>query len=216
MQCIDGCVFPFPTGSHSISRIISDLRELGFTGAVLCDVPGRNNVLTDFLIFSARYIRGPAIRDIQKEIQMASRDGSLSLVRAGEAGVNRTILTTPGVHVLCDLHNAPKNSFDRVCAQNAADRNVAIDIRVSPLRELRGVPRQRVIRLYEEILNLQRRYEFPLIISSGAHSPAEMRSPRAIEALLSDLGMEKELIERAFSTIPDLINGQSPVRRVVG
>ena len=214
MQCIDGCVFPFPAGSHSIARIISELKVLGFTGAAICDSPGNKRVQTDFLVFPSRYIKELTIRDIQKEIQMASREGALCQVRAGEGGINRTILTTPGVHMLCDLHNAPKNSFDRVCAQIAAEKNIAIDIRISPLRELRGVSRQRVIRQYEEILLLQNRYEFPLTISSGARSPYDMRSPRAITALLSEIGMDKNLIERSFATIPELMSGYSPVRRI--
>lgn len=214
MQCIDGCVFPFPAGSHSIPRIIAELRDLGFTGAVICNASARSRTDTLFSVYNARYIGESPHRDLHKEIQAATREKALCLVRAGDEGMNRAILTTAGVHVLCDLHTAQKNSFDRVCAQNAADRNIAIDIRITPLRELRGVPRQRVIRQYEEILLLQNRYEFPLVISSGAFTPADMRSPRAMSALLSCIGMNKELIEDAFSTIPNLVEDHAPVRRV--
>ncbi|MFH0967841.1 MAG: RNase P subunit p30 family protein [Methanobacteriota archaeon] len=215
MQCIDGCVFPFPVGSFSVNRAINELKNLGYTGLVACGlekeiVPEQSG----FSIFKGRYIRLPGIREIQKEIQIASREGSLCIVRAGEGGVNRSILTSSGVHVLSDLHNAPKNAFDRVCAQYAADHGVAIDIRITPLRELRGTPRERVIREYEEILLLQNRYEFPLIISSGAMSPFDLRSPRAIEALLIGIGMEKDLIQDSFTTIPRLLEGNKPVQRI--
>jgi ribonuclease P/MRP protein subunit RPP1 len=214
MQCIDGCVFPFPAGTHSVARIISELRGLGFTGAVVCNISEKQIQNNSFSVFPARYITGPSLRDIQKEIQAALREKIPCLVRAGDEGMNRVILTTPGVRILCDLHTAPKNSFDRVCAQSAAEREIAVDIRISPLCELRGVPRQRVIRLYEEILLLQNRYEFPLVISSGAFSPAGMRSPRAMNALLTELGMEKGLIEQSFATFPELIRDHSPVQRV--
>jgi len=216
MQCIDGCVFPFPLGSFSVNRAITELKNLGFTGMVACGVSGGNvPEKSRFSIFPARYIRAPGIREIQKEIQIASREGSISIIRAGEGGVNRSILTTSGVHVLSDLHCAPKNAFDRVCAQYAADHGVAIDIRISPLRELRGTPRERVIREYEEILLLQKRFEFPLIISSGATSPSDLRSPRATEALLTGIGMEKDLIRDSCATIPRLLRGDKPVRRVL-
>lgn len=214
MHCIDACVFPFPAGSHSIDRVITDLRELQFTGAVLCNSLERERPNSSFSVFPARYITASTQREVQKEIQTAIKEKMLCLVKAGDDGLNRAILTTPGVHVLCDLHTSPKNSFDRVCAQSAADRNIAIDMRITPLRELRGVSRQRVVRQYEEILLLQNRYEFPLVISSGALSPIDMRSPRAMSALLSELGMEKDLIEKSFATIPDLIKDHSPVRRV--
>ncbi len=215
MQCIDGCVFPFPVGSFSVNRAISELKDLGYTGLVVCGLTKENiPEQSDFTIFSGRYIRVPGIREIQKEIQVASREDSLCIVKAGEGGINRSILTSSGVHVLSDLHNAPKNAFDRVCAQYAADHGVAVDIRISPLRELRGTPRERVIREYEEILLLQKRYGFPLIISSGAISPADMRSPRATEALLTSIGMDKDLIQESFATIPILLKGNKPVRRV--
>ena len=113
---------------------------------------------------------------------------------------------------LCDLYLAPKNAFDRVCALNAAERDVAVDIRITPLIELRGVARERAIRLYEEILLLQNRYEFPLIISSGARQPSDMRSPRAIESLLTGIGMEKDLIHSAFSIIPELVQKRKYIR----
>jgi ribonuclease P/MRP protein subunit RPP1 len=169
---------------------------------------------TGFKIFNARYIRGPSQREIRKEVQIALREGSLSLVQAGESSVNRTILTTPGVTTLCDLHLAPKNAFDRVCALNAAEHQVAIDFRVTPLRELRGTPRQRVIRLYEEILHLQNRYEFPITISSGAVFPGNFRSPRATEALLSEVGMDRDLIHEGYKAIQNLSHKSEPVRVV--
>lgn len=214
MPCIDACVFPYPSGSHSVARIISDLRILGYSGAVLCTPPGRIDPPAGFSVFPARYIRSPAIREIQKEVQAGTKEGSICMVRAGEGGVTRSILTTPGVRILCDLQTAPRNSFDRVCAQTAADRGIAVDIRIAPLIQLRGVARQRVIRQYEEILLLQKRYGFPLTISSGAVSPEGLRSPRAVQALLSLLGMDRELIAGAFASIGDPASEKGPVRRI--
>jgi ribonuclease P/MRP protein subunit RPP1 len=215
MQCIDGCIFPFPIGSFSLNRAITELKDLGYTGMVAYGVSGEAaQEQSGFSILPGRYIRGSGIRDIRKEIQIASREGSMCIVRAGEGKINRSILTSSGVHVLSDLHTAPKDAFDRVSAQYAADQGVAIDIRIRPLRELRGTPRERVIRQYEEILLLQNRYGFPLIISSGAMSPVDLRSPRATEALLVSIGMEKEQIQESCTTIPRLLEGKKTVRRV--
>ncbi len=216
MQCIDGCVFPFPSGIQSVSRIVTELRHLGFSGAVICNSPEPQEEDSSFTRFHARYITSPALRDVQKEIRTAENENLLCLVRAGDEGFNRGVLSSPGVHVLCDLHLSPKNSFDRVCAQYAAERNVAIEIRISPLCELRGVARQRVIRQYEEILLLESRYEFPLTISSGACSPFQMRSPRAMRALLGEMGMNRELIDRSFSSVISVSEKYTPVRRVSG
>lgn len=216
MQCIDGCVFPYPTGSCSVARLICELKALGYSGMAACGISVPRSVLSDFCIFPARYIRGAGIRDLQKEIQGISQKGIYCMVQAGENGINRALLTTPGVHTLCDLQNAPKNAFDRFCAQNAAERNIALDIRVRPLWELRGISRQRVIRQYEEILLLQNRYEFPLTISSGALTPTDLRSARAIKALLSEIGMDQDLIRESFASIPNLMEGHRSIREVTG
>jgi ribonuclease P/MRP protein subunit RPP1 len=215
MQCIDGCVFPYPIGSFSVNRAISELKNHGYTGMVACGVS--REIIPNhpgFSIWTGRYIQVPGIREIRKEILIASREGDICIARAGEGGINRSILSSSGVHILSDLHIAPKNAFDRVCAQYAADRGIAVDIRISPLRELRGIARERVIRVYEEILLLQNRYGFPLIISSGAMSPADIRSSRATEAILTGIGMEKHLIRDSFETIPRLLNRNNPVRRI--
>lgn len=214
MHHIDGCVFPFPAGNFSVSRAVFELKETGFSGAVLIGQKTGIQVHNGFTLYPARYITHSNLREIQKECQKSFREGDIGIVRAGESGVNRSIITTAGVNVLTDLHSAPKNAFDRVCAQLAADRGVALDMRVKPLWELRGVARQRVIRTYEEILLLQNRYEFPLIISSGAHLISDLRSRRAIECLLSECGMETDLIERSWQTIPSLIEGNFPVQEI--
>ena len=214
MQHIDGCIFPCPIGKFSVSLAVSELKELGFTGAVFIESKTQIVARNDFNLYPASYVTSPGIREIQKEIQGASRLGRLCMVRAGESTVNRSILTYPGVHILCDLHNAPKNAFDRVCAQIASERGVAVDLRLRPLWEQRGTARQRVIRLYEEIFLLHKRYGFPMTISSGAQTITDIRSFRSMEILLNEIGMDQKMIQASWETVPDLIRGVKPVRGV--
>lgn len=214
MHCIDACTFPYPLGACSLARLIQEFQDLGYSGIAACGNSFPKPRLIGFDIFPARYLKGMSIKEIQKEIQGNSSKGTYCMVQAGENGVNRSLLTIPGVNTLCDLQNTPKNAFDRFCAQVAAERNIAIDIRVKPLWELRGVSRQRIIRQYEEILLLQNRYEFPLTISSGAQTPFEIRAPRAISSLLSEIGMDQNLIKESFASIPKLIDGNGSIREV--
>nr|WP_319538970.1 RNase P subunit p30 family protein [uncultured Methanospirillum sp.] len=214
MQRIDGCSFLFQSGSCSVSRAIRELKEIGYTGMVACGIRDGKVPFDDFQIIPARYIRGTNIRNLQKEIQDPAEKGRYCMVQAGENGLNRSLLTLPGIHILCDLQSAPKNAFDRFCGQLAAERNIAIDIRVRPLWELRGVPRQRVIRAYEELLLLQNRYEFPVTISSGAQTLFEIRNSRAVTALLTEVGMDKDLIARSFASVPGLLETHKAVQEI--
>jgi len=214
MQYIDGCILLFQSGTCSVSRAESELKELGYTGMVACGVRPKNSSSSDFKIIPARYIKGSNFKNLQKEIQNPVEKDLYCMVQSGENGLNRSLLSLPGIHTLCDLHNAPKNAFDRFCAHLAAERNIALDIRVKPLWELRGVPRQRVIRVYEELLLLQNRYEFPLTISSGAQTLFDLRSSRAVNALLTEIGMDNDLINRSFASLPGLLEKRSSVQEI--
>jgi len=214
MQRIDGCSFLFQSGSCSVGRVVSELKEMGYTGMVTCGIKDEKIPPGDFKIIPVSYIRGANIRAIQKEVQDPLKKGKYCMVQAGENGLNRSLLTLPGIHTLCDLQSAPKNAFDRFCAQLAADRNIALDIRVRPLWELRGVPRERVIRTYEEILLLQNRYEFPLTISSGAQTLFDIRTSRAVTTLLTEIGMDKDLITRSFASVLGLLENHQAAREI--
>jgi ribonuclease P/MRP protein subunit RPP1 len=214
MQYIDGCIFLFQPGSCSVNRAIGELKELGYSGMVACGIKPNEVPAGDFQIIPARYIRGSNFKNIQRDVQDPAEKDRYCMAQAGENGLNRSLLTLSGIHTLCDLHIAPKNAFDRFCAQLASERNIALDIRVRPLWELRGVSRQRVIRVYEELLLLQNRYEFPLTISTGALTPYDMRSIRAVKALLAEIGMDKDLICKSFSSVPNLLKKVKSVQEI--
>jgi len=135
-------------------------------------------------------------------------------VQAGDAGYNRSALTTSGVHVLMDVQNSPKDGFDRYCAQLAADCEVGVGLSVRPLIELIGVARQKMIRKYEEIFTLQNRYEFPLVLSSHASDITHLKSPREMVRLFSMVWEDEELLMASLGTIHQIKNRKGPVMEV--
>ena len=135
----------------------------------------------------------------------------LVYVQAGDAGYNRNVLTTQGVHVITDVHTTPRDGFDRYCAQLAAEREVGVDLSVKPLIELRDGARQKVIRKYEEIFTLQNRYEFPLILSSHASDITQLKSPREMIRLFSLIWKEEDLLWESLGSICRIKNRTGPV-----
>ncbi len=97
----------------------------------------------------------------------------------------------------------------------AADNRVAVDIDLSPLISARGIARQRAIHRYRDILVLENRYEFPLVLSSHARSVLEMRSVREIAGLCSIIGMDSTGIEKALSGIDTVITPPDAAVRVI-
>jgi ribonuclease P/MRP protein subunit RPP1 len=125
------------------------------------------------------------------------------------------VISLKGVHILRGLHSADKNAFDHVAAKMAADNRVAIDLDLSPLISGRGFTRQRVMHRYRDILVLERRYEFPLTISSHARSILDMRAVREIAGLCSLIGMDTPDVEMALFGTDIITTPPNPAVKVI-
>jgi ribonuclease P/MRP protein subunit RPP1 len=136
-------------------------------------------------------------------------------VQAGDNGFNRSVINLNGVHILRGLHSADKNAFDHVAATMAADNRVAIDLDLSPLISGRGFTRQRAMHRYRDILVLERRYEFPITISSHAGSILDMRAVREISGLCSLVGMDTPDVEKAFFGVDIITASPDPAVKVI-
>jgi ribonuclease P/MRP protein subunit RPP1 len=83
----------------------------------------------------------------------------------------------------------------------AADNNIAIDLDLSVLIAARGVARQRAIHRYRDVLTLERRFEFPVTLSTCARSYLDLRAVREITGLCSLIGMETSGVEKALDAV---------------
>lgn len=210
MHIFDGCVFPYPSGTVSISRYARELSDLGFSGFVVCNTePVRRTY--DIQILTVRYLTEVPARLLSREIGKFSPMYDLIYVQAGDAGYTRNVLTTPGVHVLSGIHTIPKDGFDRYCAHLAAEREIGVELSARPLTELRDVARQKVIRRYEEIFTLHNRYEFPLVLSSHAADIAHLKSPRELMNLFGIIWKDKDVIRESLGSICRIKNRTGPV-----
>lgn len=200
-------------GGVSLSRFAFELSSLGFSGFVAAGENIRSDH-NDIMIWSSRYLSGLTGQALVKEVRKPLHENELVYVSAGDAQFNRTVLSTPGVNALMDLENTPKDGFDRFCAQIAGERGVAIGISIRPLVELKGVARQKVIRKYEEIFTLQKRYEFPVIISSHAQNITHIRSVRSMLNLLGGICDDESVLSMGLSCIPSLKTRPGVIREV--
>ncbi|OQA56201.1 MAG: Ribonuclease P protein component 3 [Euryarchaeota archaeon ADurb.Bin294] len=210
MHVFDGCVFPYPSGTVSIARYARELSSLGFSGCVAASMAPVNRIY-DIPVWTARYLTEVPARLLSREAGRAIQVNDLVYVQAGDAGYNRNILTTQGVHVMTNLHTTPKDGFDRYCAQLAAEREIGVDLSVRPLIELRDGARQKVIRRYEEIFTLQNRYEFPIVLSSHAADITHLKSPREMIRLFSLVWKDENLLWESLESICLIKNRTGPV-----
>ena len=209
MPLIDGCIHPYPAGDSSLRRMAIEARELGFDQVVATGGTGEVPGVLRGTILSASSVKGviSALRDIPT-------GEAVVMVTAGDLAFNRAVIGLRGVRVLKAVHRSPREAFNHVAAREAEAKGVAVELDLSPLVEGRGLPRQRVIARYHELLQLHRRYRFPFTLASNARSILGQRSVRDVALLAGLFGMEEAEVTGALSSLDAILAGRSPVQVV--
>jgi ribonuclease P/MRP protein subunit RPP1 len=209
MPLIDGCIHPYPAGDSSLRRMALTARELGFDQVLATggsgDVPG---------VLRGAVISAPSVKEVVSLLQGLPRGDVVVMVNSGELAFNRGVIGLRGVRVLKGIHRSPKGAFNHVAAREAEARGAAVELDLSPLIEERGVQRQKVIARYRELLDLHRRYHFPLTLASNARSILAQRSVRDMILLARLFGMEEGEVMGALTSLDTILAGRSPVQVV--
>jgi ribonuclease P/MRP protein subunit RPP1 len=213
MKITDACVYPYPCGDSSVRRMALEAKALGFERLVAKDMPCGE--FYGIEIWTALLIGDISVKDLINRIKRERNNHAVISVQARDSGYNRAVISTKGVHILRGIHSADKNAFDHVAARMAADNRVAVDIDLSPLISGRGITRQRAMHRYRDLLVLEQRFEFPLVISSHARSILEMRAVREIAGLCSLIGMDTHVIEKSFCGVDTVTSPPDTAVRVI-
>jgi len=213
MKITDAAVFPYPCGDTSVRRFALEAGSLGFDSLVAMDTPAGS--FDGVEILSGILVQDAPMRDVIARVKRAKDSGTVVSVSARDNGFNRAVISLRGVHILRGIQAADKMAFDHVTAKMAADNNVAIDIDLSVLIASRGVTRQRAIHRYRDILTLERRFEFPVSLSSYARSYLDLRAVREITGLCSLIGMDISGVEKALDAVGKVTAPPASAVRVI-
>lgn len=206
----DACICPRPRGDSSVRRMALEAHELGFDSLVAIDAPTCE--YAGVSVMSGVLVRGAFAQEILPRVKRCKGTDTVVIVEAGDSGFNRAVLAMRGVHVLCGVHLTDRYGFDHVAAKIAADSGIAIDISLAPIIHERGATRQRALDRYLDIVMLQRRFEFPLVLSTHARSVLEMRSVREISALASLVGLDVGDVKQALGNAGRLCSPEPAVQ----
>lgn len=199
MKITDAAVFPYPCGDTSVWRLALEAKTLGFDSLVAMDTPAGS--FDGVEIISGIVVQDASMRDVIARVKRAKDAGTVVSVSARDNGFNRAAIGLKGVHILRGIEAADRMAFDHVTAKMAADNNVAIDLDLSVLIAARGIARQRAIHRYRDVLTLERRFEFPVSLSSYARSYLDLRAVREITGLCSLIGMDISGVEKALDAV---------------
>lgn len=194
----------YPEGSSSASRMALAARSLGWGGIVILS----RDPEVIFMPEAAHKVRGIEVA-IGAEAQAAgsralkSRIGSLYsrypfvAVLGSSEEVIRMASEDPRVDLLlhpCDVRHPLGIAAARAAAQN----QVAIGFDLSPLIHLRGHNRARWMEALHHNLELVRKFHIRPVITAGAASHLDLRSPRELMALAGVAGFEPDEAKEAL------------------
>jgi len=213
MKITDAAVYPYPCGDTTVRRFALEAKALGFDSIVALDTPAGS--FEGVEVFSGITIQDVLVKDVINRLKRVRDTGTVVSVCARDNGFNRAVIGLKGVHIIRGIHAADKNAFDHVTAKMAADNGVAMDIDLAVLITSRGVSRQRAIHRYRDVLVFERRFGFPVTLSSHARSYLDLRAVREITGLCSLIGMDDAGVEKALGTVGRITTAPEPAVRVV-
>ncbi len=207
MEFYDFNTHSLPEGSSSPSRLALTAKKLGFQGIAITNhqhlQPHQPSI--QLKVYAGIEITGKP-RDIHRRVSSLRKKAAVIAVHGGREDVNRAALETPGVDILCHPYE-----FNHILARMAAENMVAIEFNIHDILHTGGARRAKILALYRQNLKLTRKYETPMILTSGAMSHFDLRAPREMAALAGLFGMEAWEAKKAMSQTPlEIIKKHSP------
>ena len=144
--------------------------------------------------------------DLRKKVQKSRKKADILIVRGGDLKVNRAACEDQRVDILSQPYRSRRDcGINHVLARKAAENSVAIEINLKILLKTNLRFRYRVLSQFRHIIELQRKFKFPIIITSSANTKYDLITPKDITALSKCFQMSFVESFDAISKIPQYI-----------
>lgn len=143
---------------------------------------------------------------LRKEVQRYYRKVDLIMANGGDESLNRIICETPQIDIINHPYRNKRNSgLNQVLAKLLVENNISVNINFRDVLEHRGYFRARIINQINQLLMLQRKYDFRCVLSSGSESFYDVKSPRSMLLLSQLLDMDINYAKKCMTTYPEEI-----------
>ena len=208
----DFCVHAIPDGENTVEELAALARHFGYRGIALANhsdkLPQSKSVLSStdgFEIYRGIELVEENPSKLQGLIGKFRQSVDVLIVHGGSETVNRAALENPRVDILNHPAFDRSSGLNQVLAKAAAENGVAIGLTLRPIVHSRGSRRTRLLSDLRANLDLARKYDVSLVLSSDAMSCFDLRSPMETLALAEICGLEEDEALEAMSTIPEII-----------
>jgi ribonuclease P/MRP protein subunit RPP1 len=191
------CFAEYYQGEEQIKKILTEIQKV------------KEKVGIDiFLGFEAR-----STGELATLIEKRKRFDVL-LVRGGDLKLNRLAVETPQVDILTHPDYERQDSgLNHILVRLAAKNEVAIEVNFREVLTTNGRTRSRILSNMKSNVTLAKKLHAPIIISCGAISHWELKSPQELISFGIELGLELDEAKATISRIPEDILKKSGERR---
>lgn len=144
--------------------------------------------------------------EVRKTVRKYRNKSSCISVLGGNLKVNRTCLENIQVDVLSKPYLKRYDSgLNHILAREARENNVAIELVFSDILKSYLSHRSKILSNFRDIYKLHRKYEFPLILSSGAESVFDLRTVKDFQAVFTQTGLSNWEVVNSFKTAVNIL-----------
>jgi ribonuclease P/MRP protein subunit RPP1 len=196
-----------PGTRTKIASILETARMLGFGGAAITNMESSPEAREDFDRISRIDLKPRNQRDLTSSLNSVRRRYEIVSVECTSKSVARQAAKDHRVDILnfsSSASNRMKVGFDHPEASLASGANCAYEVNACDILGQGPLALSRLLPLLRREVENARRYDVPVVLSSGAVNPLLMRGPRDLAALMGLINRDVDWLE-AVSTIPWLM-----------
>ena len=208
----DFCVHAIPDGDNTVEQLATLAMYFGYSGIVIANhsdkLPQSPPLLIStngFEIFRGIELIEENPSKLNSLIGKFRKSVDVLIVHGGSEAINKASLENPRVDILNHPSFDKSSGLNQVLAKAAAENGVAIGLTLRPFLHSRGSRRIRLLSALRANLDLARKYDVSLILSSSAMSCFDLRSPMETLAMAEICGLEEEEALEAMCTVPEKI-----------
>ncbi len=151
-------------------------------------------------------IKSNNINEIRRTTDKFRKKASCISVVGGDLKVNRACLENIRIDVLSRPYLKRFDSgINHILAKEAKRNNVAIELCFKDVLRSYLAHRSKTISNFKDIYTLYRKYDFPLVLSSGAESIFDIRTVHDFIAFFTQTGLTSDEINKSFLTAAEIL-----------
>ena len=154
-------------------QLADEAKRLGYNGIAFIqssknyNKSNNNSIKDDFKIFSGVEIYAKNPEDLKKKVQRLREINDVIIVNGGNLKINRAACEDPRVDILAHPYKSRRDSgINHILAKKASENEVAIELSINSILKTHLLIRAKILSQFRQILKLQRKFGFPLIITS--------------------------------------------------